>query len=372
MSLRRTQFLLLFSLWIGASIASACKLPVFRYALERWSVDRYRMVAIVDNQESDTTQAAVAELQALARSSANVDIEVMDLSSMSEVDLWQLDSFDGDIETPRLQVFFPERNGQPKKCWEGELTLAAVQSWSDSRLRQQIAGDLVSGVSAVWLMVDGLDEEQNQQIAEKVAAALAEASAEIKIPDGVIPRDGANRYLQEHPEASMDDVLRSDVPLKVEFRLRRLRRDNRDESALRAMVGGLAEADGRVVFVPIFGRGRMLDAIVTESVDGQTIVNACRYMVGECSCTVKALNPGVDLILNVDWQQRLGHSVMVMDHSYEAEADSSPTLVPVPTGRADVIEAGPIGKTTNSRFQIFGLILISLIVGLGYAVHRSR
>ncbi len=118
----------------------------------------------------------------------------------------------------------------------------------------------------------------------------------------------------------MDDVLRSDIPLRVEFALRRLTRENRNEAPLRAMIGGLAsEADGPVL-VPVFGRGRILDAIPAESVSTQTIINACRYMVGECSCTVKALNPGVDLILNVDWQEKLGPSVVVVNQDDGTEA----------------------------------------------------
>ncbi len=49
-----------------ASSVCACKLPVFRYALERWQVDRYRMVAIVD-ERTDAVGHALSELQAFAR-----------------------------------------------------------------------------------------------------------------------------------------------------------------------------------------------------------------------------------------------------------------------------------------------------------------
>ena len=71
MTPRCLRFVVLASVWIVAATASACKLPVFRYALERWTVDRYRMVAIVDDRESDTVREALAELQSLAGSNAN-------------------------------------------------------------------------------------------------------------------------------------------------------------------------------------------------------------------------------------------------------------------------------------------------------------
>jgi hypothetical protein len=376
MSPQRWRIIVLACIWIVAATASACKVPVFRYALERWSVDRYRMVAIVEDQASQSIGLALAELKTMAGSSANVEVEIIDLSKMSELDLWQLDQFDPSIETPRLQLFYPERNGIRKKCWEGELTRDAVRFWFDSPQRRQIADDLVSGASAVWLMVDGADEQQNLRLAEHLSAALAEAASEIEIPEGVIPREGANRYLQEHPEASMDDVLRSDVPLKVEFRVRRLSRDDVDETGLLAMVDGLAETAGQPLLVPIFGRGRMLDALPAAGTDRATIINACRYMVGECSCTVKTLNPGVDLILNVDWQQQLGESVVIIDHSFAADSESTPQLVDVPTGRAVLADDPPkddppTDGAENSHSRI-GLVLVSLFVAIGYIVHRLR
>ena len=57
--IRSRHFLcrLLFAVILVLSVRSAiaCKLPVFRYALERWGVDQYRLVALV----SDPSQASV-------------------------------------------------------------------------------------------------------------------------------------------------------------------------------------------------------------------------------------------------------------------------------------------------------------------------
>ena len=358
--------------WLVAVTALACKVPVFRYALERWPVDHYRMVAVVDDQERDSAALLVAELQALSQSNANVEVEVVDLAKISEIDLWQLEAFDPEAETPRLQVFYPERNGTRKPCWEGTLTLQVVNSWSDSPLRRQLAEDLIAGASAVWLLVEGPDELENERFAEQVNAALNKAAAEIEIPDGVIPRQDANRYLREHPEASMDDVLRSDVPLKVDFALRRLSRDDADEIAILHMIDGLTSNQDQPLLVPIFGRGRMLDALVAETVDESTIISACRYMVGECSCTVKSLNPGVDLILDVDWQRRLGESVVMIDPTF----DTTPQLLEVPSGRVetDVRQVSADDKSTpeaaTSNRSAIGLLLVSLAVVLVYVVRR--
>ncbi len=76
---------------------------------------------------------------------ANVDVEIIDLSTLSDEQLWQVEEISSDTRTPLLQVFYPERNGQRKKCWEGELKSTTVRDWFESPLRQQITNDIVSG-----------------------------------------------------------------------------------------------------------------------------------------------------------------------------------------------------------------------------------
>ena len=191
-----TRIVLAACVSLVASSVLACKLPVFRYALERWQVDRYRMVAIVD-EGTDEIREALAELQTFEN--ANVDVQFVDLSSLSDEQLWQVDELPSDTQTPLLQVFYPERNGQRKKCWEGELTSANVRAWFDSPLRQQLTSDIVSGLSIVWILVDGPSDQENQRIADVVTLALDEAESEIAIPEGVIPREGASQFLRGTP-----------------------------------------------------------------------------------------------------------------------------------------------------------------------------
>ncbi len=326
-----------FSLCVATAIA--CKVPVFRYALERWPVDRYRLVAIIDGHQDNAVDEALERFKAIDQAGVNIETDVIDLSQLSDEELWQLEDFDGSADPPRLQVFYPPKDGQRIKCWEGDLNTESIDRWLNSPLRTQIANDIATGDSAVFLLVEGTDEVRSQQLAQRLQRALNAAEEEIKIPDGVIARGQANQYLRQHPEATMDDVLRSDVPLKVNFRLRRLARDDPDESALLAIVNGLVEQTDEPILVPIFGRGRMLDAIPGADCRDEVILNACRYLVGECSCTVKALNPGVDLMLSVNWSELLGQSVVMVDPQPSSESTSgAPTLVTIPGGtesRAD-------------------------------------
>lgn len=366
----KTSHVVFWLLVLVSTPVLACKLPVFRYALERWQVDRYRMVAIIDEPLTEDVRRSLVELSGEAN--ANVDVEIVDLSAITEEERWLIEDLgDESAKKPLLQVFYPERNGTRTKCWEGALTAEAVLSWQTSTLRQQIADDIVRGVSVVWVMLDGKDEKENRRVAEMVASALQHAESTITIPDGVIPREGASQYLRDHDDASMDDVLRSDIPLNVDFEFHRLARQNETEGPFRAMIDGLANsrstADGQLpVLVPIFGRGRMLDAILGDSVSRQTILNACQYMVGECSCTVKAQNPGVDLILSVNWQSQLGESVLVVSEVDVPVQASEPTLVAIPTGRTNPVQDVP--RSSKWAWPLFSLVAVLIAYGL----HRSR
>ncbi len=341
------------AIWLIATTVLACKVPVFRYALERWQVDRYRMVAVIDGQHSQAVGDALDHFKAMDRSFVNIETDVIDLSTLSEEQFWQLEDVDGTADTPLLQVFYPEKDGKRIKCWEGPLTGEAISQWIDSPLRRTITDDLISGDSAVFLLVDGIDQQQNQQIEQQIQVSLADAAQAIQIPQGVVSREQASQYLLDHPEASMDDVLRSDVPLKVEFRFRRLSRNDPSESALLSIVHGLVDHSDGPILIPIFGRGRMLDAMDATECTAEVVQNLCRYMVGECSCTVKALNPGVDLILAVDWSEKLGQSVLMVD----PQPAGTPTLVAIPAGGAS--------DATGAKSWIGR---ISLLAGITFAV----
>ena len=52
---------------------------------------------------------------------------------------------------------------------------------------------------------------------------------------------------------------------------------------------------------PVFGRGRVLYALVGAGVNAENVRHTLDFLVGGCSCTIKRQNPGVDLLLTADW-----------------------------------------------------------------------
>ncbi len=344
-----------------ASTANACKVPVFRYALERWPADTYEIVALIDGEPTGDAADALAALRSLAEPSVNVTTRVVDLAALSEAELWSVEGLENTEQTPLLQVFYPERDGQRTLCWSGALTSANLNAWIESPLRKNILREIQTGASAVWVLVEGPDRSQNDALRADLESALREATAAITIPEGVIRREDAAQYLQDHPAASMDDVLRCDIPLSIKFTIERLRHDDENEVAFRAMVDGWTESIEAPFVFPVFGRGRMIEPLPAADFDAGSIIAACRYLVGECSCSVKALNPGVDLILKTDWQQTLGDQIVMVE-----SADSGERVeLAIPPGKDEIASTARNKVAAGDAEPDDGKIWVLVVMALG-------
>jgi hypothetical protein len=57
------------------------------------------------------------------------------------------------------------------------------------------------------------------------------------------------------------------------------------------------------VAVPVFGRGRALCALPGEQITPPVLKEAIAFLTGSCSCEVKELNPGLDLLMTANWAE---------------------------------------------------------------------
>ena len=86
-------------------------------------------------------------------------------------------------------------------------------------------------------------------------------------------------------------------------------------------------SDVPMVF-PVFGRGRELFALVGDGINEDNIAQAAYFLTGSCSCEVKSLNPGMDLLIAIDWYEYIDNLI-----GYD---DDMPPL----TGYAEFVPAG--------------------------------
>ena len=118
---------------------------------------------------------------------------------------------------------------------------------------------------------------------------------------------------------------------------------------------------------PIFGRGRVLYALVGKGIRADNLGEAARFLIGSCSCQIKEQNPGVDLILSADWKKLL-KTDKLLDEELPKLSDIEglkPILVPIPE-RSKPEAAVPAGLEGFPVMFIGGAVLCLLALGIGW------
>jgi hypothetical protein len=240
-----------------AGSAVACKVPVFRFALDRW-------------EGSDYVLKTGGEV---AAGSANLKIESKGEAGGGE-------------------LFAPYAEDEP--IWKGEINKETLAGLLSSPKRREIVRRILGGDSAVWVIVESGDKEADDALFERLNDRLTFFQSVAKLPE--IDPDDPTSQLGPGPE------------LELKFSIVRLKRDDPQEALLLRMLAGpkLDELpEGKPFVAPVFGQGRVLGAWTGETMDVEGIEEASFFLTGACSCEVKAQNPGWDLLLDVDWKKAL-------------------------------------------------------------------
>ncbi len=289
-------------------ILLACQVPVFRYALERWTVDQYELV-IIPRSGGLTPEESTA-LEFLKEASNSMDAP---LNLKIRVD----ESGKNNTKAATASLFYPGkiRGFETKPIWTGGLTNENAYRIVDSPLRRELATRILKGESSIWLLIESGDKEKDDEAEKMLTKEMARAKDELKIPDGVVGQnelaDGA-----EAP-ANSDNILQSDVPLKIDFSLIRVNRLNQDESIFLKMFLNLEDDLGdwsaEPMAFPVFGRGRVLEPLIGRGITADNILEHSGYLCGACSCEVKDQNPGMDLLMAVNWDAAIDGSQVIID-----------------------------------------------------------
>lgn len=273
----------------------ACSVPVFRYALDHWLPDAYRIHILYDDAQTDEQAQIVERLQESARSRfANVVVEVGRISDLSDPALVAAVDKSAATDRPLCIVQGPTAaTGVYRDIWSGRLVPETVDQLLGSPIRDRLVKLLLEGTSVVWIYLDsGVApiDDANYKLLE----------SELQRLQGVIELPVIDPIDLKELSASPDDV-------KLKFAALRLSRSDPKEAALVQMLLS-SEADLRneefisqPMAFAVFGRGRVLYSLVGEGITAELIETASRFLTGACQCTVKAENPGVDLLLAVDW-----------------------------------------------------------------------
>jgi hypothetical protein len=269
--------------------AQACNIPVFRYAIDHWPSDPYRLTVFhrgpLAAEHRDALQAL--EKQADGDFPAIV-LELVDLAK-NPGGAEDLPTPPADAELPWLVVRYPTPTRIEVPIWSGPLRAEVAAALLDSPARREIARRIRGGDSAVWVLLASGDPEKDAAAEKLLRVEVQRLARELKLPERA-----------DAPE----DQLPDERPMKLAFSVLRVARNDPAEAMLvRMLLNTEDDLPGRsdpMVF-PVFGRGRAMPALVGAGITTGNIEDAARFLAGPCSCEVKRDNPGVDLLLTADW-----------------------------------------------------------------------
>ena len=313
--------------------ATACKVPVFRYALERWTPAPYRIVVLAAGGMPRTDPRLAGGLAGGSAGLAGAGrrpiatLDVVDASQPLEGELAAAWAAHGD-RGPVAVVHYPRLAPASRGRGDGfgrvahaapldEQTAAGILS---SPARTQIARHLAAGAAAVWVLLETSDAAANAAARQTLEQALNRDRDTIRLPDAT--------ELEIDP-AVLEQVR---IPLGIDFPLVRVARDDvREAFLVDCLLGSeedLRDYDEPIAF-PVFGRGVVLHAIVGWGITADNVEAANAFITGACSCVVKEQNPGFDLLLDVDWDAAVG-DVLVSEPP--APTGTAPKLLTIPPG----------------------------------------
>ncbi len=302
--------------WLLTSIAigsAVCSVPVFRYALLWWgpqsTQDCYQALVFHHGPMDREQTAALDQLERHAwteEGGANYVVVPIDLDDSPQPHMQAIWAAETDASEPWVVLRYPPTSRVKQNAWATPLKDANLAVLLASPKRKEIASRLLAGETAVWILLESGDASKDDDAAKLLGTRIAKLETELKLPEEKDdPIDtAADRALEA---AAVDENL---PPLQIKFSTLRLSRDDADDQLLVRLLRK-SEADLDVEFAhlpivfPVFGRGRTLWALAGGGINDDMITKYAGYLVGMCSCEIKAQNPGFDLLLNTDWNQRL-------------------------------------------------------------------
>jgi hypothetical protein len=348
------------------NITYACDIPVFRYALEIWPADNY-VVRIVHDGDLSSHQAETVEyLQEQSElSSANFVVEVVDLGDISVQTALLFRSELAETELPAVLVQYPEIKQSGRTALQCPLTMESARELVQSPMRRYVADKILDGASAVWILLECGDAELDDAAAQMLESNLRACAASLTLP--------------ELPNEELINALTTDggpvSPLRIDFPMLRLPADTKEESAFRQMLlhseDDLENYQAAPMAFPIYGRGRILYALVGAGLNARNIRVANTFITGACSCEIKAENPGLDLLLLTEWDDELENRWGDMASMVGMVEQAGGT-----TNRGAGSADAAIGETgypvLYRNLVISGALILIVMMIFGYMIHRRR
>ncbi len=263
-------------------VAGACPIPVYQYALEHWPADDYILEVFLPGELTAAESVAWKLLQtALPDEGRRVNLKLRRQSFSDAPAAAAGRGF--------MRLYYPRRARRSRSVWQGPLTPENLERLLDSPCRQRLGKALAARTSVVWILLKCGDRDKDVRAEKLVRENLDHLAKCIVIPEQA---DWGGQTIN--------------LDFNVNFQLLTLERNNPAEEVFLNMLLE-SETDLRKDFAdepllfPVFGRGLLLYALAAGGINRWTLEKAVGFLTGACSCQVKAANPGLDLLLMLDW-----------------------------------------------------------------------
>lgn len=345
----------------GTSTVWPCTIPVFRYALDYWPPDNYELIVFCPDDLAENDRTAIEQLTELSENES-VNLVVHQAKPSGEMTpaieaVWQRQK---SPSLPWAVVCRPSRTPFGPQAWAGPFEADTIKQWVDSPVRRRIAGELAEGKAAVWVLLESGDRQADDKAEKELKTQLEKITPTLK--PGLEPSD-MDAFNANLPVEPWD--------IEIAFSVIRVSRNDPSERVLVDMLldtePDLRELDGPMFF-PIYGRGRALYALINKGINAYTIEKACQFVVGGCSCQVKAQNPGADLLIAFDWKKAI--EGLSADGFELLPLIGVPAVTTQPGEATDEIAANttplvlPTTDETDSTDPLVRNIVLAVVVGL--------
>ena len=305
-ALKRTPIrhaLLGVGIWLMAiGICMACSIPVFRYALERWPSDPYEVFVFYKGKLADSDEKLLTAVESRESGDdqySNIRVTRVNLEADIEEELEQIWNSQKTDKLPWMTILYPVVSRNPTVVWSGPFTTDNTEILVDSPARKEVAKRLLKGETAVWVFLKSGDAKKDAATQKLLEAELKELAKVLKLPDELIDEQG-------------NQVQEQGTKLRIAFSVVSVSREDPKEKMFVEMLlkteADLSGMEEPMAF-PIFGRGRALYALVGRGINRENIQEAGAFLAGPCSCQVKELNPGTDILMSVNWDDQIAGTV---------------------------------------------------------------
>lgn len=332
----------------------ACSVPVFRYALERWKPDAFKGIYIYRGEISEQDMALLDQLKNASSADAplNLIIKPVNADTFSKEKLTEF--FKGPVpdKLPLLAIWYPGQMGKSHPYISETLTPSLVTKLIQSPKRKRIAENLINGESVVWVFIPSGNKNKDD-------SALTLIKQELEL---------ALDKFKKNPFTILEGASRK--RLTYGFPIMTLSRDDPAEyiliETLMKSESDLYEHVDEPMVFPVFGRGRSLGCLFGEYITRKNIDEATSFLSGACSCEVKDLNPGVDLLMAAPWDYVVMNSFIQDEPLPELTGvlpDFDDAKVPVTSFEEDSTEDESAKPENNvSLLALYGVTIAGVVL----------